>query len=255
VSSAFDTSVVLVAAFAAGCIDAIAGGGGLIQLPALFGVYPAAEPTSLLGTNKFASIFGTGNAAWHFSKRISIQWRSLAGLMLLVLLSAGAGAWLAKHLSPARYRLLVPVMLLMVLIIILRNRHLGTAHQPRQFTVHYRWMAAALIVLTGFYDGFFGPGTGSFFMFIFVRVYGYDFINAAANARVLNVMTNMAAIIMFAASTHIMWLLGGGMAISNVAGSMLGARLALNGGNALIRKVFLAIVIALIARTLWIAFA
>jgi uncharacterized membrane protein YfcA len=253
VNQFLDTSIVLGAAFAAGCIDAIAGGGGLIQVPTLFGVYPTAEPTSLLGTNKFASVFGTGNAVWRYSRRIAIDWRALGWLMLLVLVSAAAGALLAKHIPPERYRLLVPVMLVIVLFIVLHNRHLGSEHQPRESTHHYKWMAITLIVLIGFYDGFFGPGTGSFFMFVFVRVYGYDFLNAAANARVLNVMTNIAAILMFAGTTHIMWLLGGAMAFSNVAGSMLGARLALQGGNALIRKVFLAIVIALIARTLWIA--
>lgn len=251
----FDTSIVLSAAFVAGCIDAIAGGGGLIQVPALFGVYPSAEPTSLLGTNKFASVFGTGNAVWRFSRRITIHWRALIWLMLLVLLTSAAGALLAKFIPPERYRLLVPAMLTVVLAIILHNRHLGSEHQPREFTHRYKWMAAALIALIGFYDGFFGPGAGSFFMFVFVRVYGYDFLNAAANARALNVVTNIAAITMFAGTAHIMWILGGAMAVSNVAGSMLGARLALSGGNVLIRRVFLTIVIALIARTLWIALA
>ena len=251
----FDTSIVLGAAFAAGCIDAIAGGGGLIQVPALFGVYPSVEPTSLLGTNKFASVFGTSNAAWRYSRRIPIHWHALGWLMLLVLLTSAAGALLAKFIPAERYRLLVPLMLLLVLAIILRNRHLGSVHQPREFARHHRWIATTLIALIGFYDGFFGPGTGSFFMFVFVRVYGYDFLNAAANARVLNVMTNIAAIIMFAGTTHIMWLLGGAMAVRNVAGSMVGAKLALSGGNALIRKVFLTIVIALIGRTLWIALA
>jgi len=109
-----------------------------------------------------------------------------------------------------------------------------------------------LIAAIGFYDGFFGPGTGSFFMFVFVRLYGYDFINAAASARVLNVMTNLAAIIWFAVFAHILWLLGIALAISNIAGSVVGARLALQGGNAFVRKVFVTIVVMLIIRTLWI---
>jgi uncharacterized membrane protein YfcA len=249
---AVDTALVLSAAFAAGCIDAIAGGGGLIQLPALFAVYPDAAPTTLLGTNKFASIFGTSNAVRHYSKIVSIPWRMLLPLMVLVLVASGTGALLATHLSPEHYRPLVPVLLIMVLIIILRNKHLGNDHQPRLFTRHHYVIATMLIAGIGFYDGFFGPGTGSFFMFVFVRVYGYDFINAAASARVLNVMTNVAAIILFAATAKIMWLLGAAMAVSNIVGSTLGTHLAMRGGNLFIRKVFVAIVVALIVRTIWV---
>jgi len=250
-----DTALVLGAAFVAGCIDAIVGGGGLIQLPALLGVYPETMPTTLLGTNKFASIFGTGNAAWRYSRHVAIPWRSLMPMMLLALVASAAGALLATRVPPQHYRPLVPVMLVTVLVIILRNRHLGLDHQPRSFSRTRYWIAIASIVAIGFYDGFFGPGTGSFFMFVFVRLYGYDFINAAASARVLNVMTNLAAIIWFAAFAHILWLLGIAMAVSNIAGSALGARLALNGGNPLIRRVFIAIVLILIARTVWVSFA
>ena len=248
-------SLVLGAAFVAGCIDAIVGGGGLIQLPALFSVYPDAAPTALLGTNKFASIFGTGNSAAHYSRHVTLAWRRLVPLMLMVLLTSAAGAICATRVSPDQYRPLVPLLLLVVLMIILRNKHLGVHHQPRLFTRRQHAVAVALITAIGFYDGFFGPGTGSLFMFVFVRLYGYDFINAAATARVLNVMTNFAAIIWFATAAHIIWTLGIAMAISNIAGSTLGARLALKGGNSLIRMVFVMIVFALIARTLWIAFA
>ncbi len=245
----------LSAAFVAGCIDAIVGGGGLIQLPALFGVYPDAVPTTLLGTNKFASIFGTGNAAWRYSRHVHIPWRMLLPLMLLVLVTSALGAVCATRVSPDQYRILIPLLLVVVLTIVLRNKHLGAVHQPRSFSRMHYLIAMIFIAAIGFYDGFFGPGTGSFFMFVFIRLYGYDFINAAASARVLNVMTNLAAIIWFILAAHIVWILGIAMAISNIAGSMLGARLALKGGNSLIRKVFVMIVVALIARTVWIAFA
>ncbi len=252
--SMLDTSIVLCAAFAAGCIDAIVGGGGLIQLPTLFGVYPNAVPSTLLSTNKFASIFGTANAVWRYSRTVSIAWRMLLPPMLLVLITSAAGAITATQVSPSHYRPLVPILLLLVLIIILRSKHLGDVHKPRIFTRHQHAFAIVLIASIGFYDGFFGPGTGSLFMFVFIRLYGYDFIHAAASARVLNVMTNMAAILWFIMAAHIMWLLGGAMAVSNVAGSMLGTHMAVRGGNQLIRKVFITIVVALIARTLWVAF-
>src|SRR2546425_995669 len=111
-----DTTLVLCAAFAAGCIDAIAGGGGLIQLPTLFGVYPNAPPATLLGTNKFASIFGTANAVRHYARTITIPWRMLVPLMLLVLIASATGAMLATRVSPNMYRPLVPVLLAAVLI-------------------------------------------------------------------------------------------------------------------------------------------
>jgi hypothetical protein len=119
---------------------------------------------------------------------------------------------------------------------------------------HHVW-AALLIGVIGFYDGFFGPGTGSFLMFVFVRLYGYDFLNAAASARVLNVATNLAALGYFASHGYVLWHLAIGMAIANIAGSILGTRLALCGGSGFVRKIFIVVVSALILRTLWQAWS
>lgn len=248
-----DLLLILSAAFAAGCIDAIVGGGGLIQTPALFSVFPDTAPATLLGTNKFAGVFGTANAAWRYSRKVTIPWRSLLPLAGLVLLTAAAGAAVATVVPAKWFRPLVPVLLSGVLIYVLRNKQLGDAHAPKTFTrVHHAW-AALLIGVIGFYDGFFGPGTGSFLMFVFVRLYGYDFLNAAANARVLNVATNMSALSLFAANGYVLWRLAVAMAIANVAGSLLGTRLALRGGSAFVRKIFIVVVSLLIVRTLWVA--
>jgi uncharacterized protein len=246
-----DVLLVLLAAGVAGCIDAIVGGGGLIQTPALFGVYGNTPPATLLGTNKFASIFGTANAAWRYSRKISIPWRSLRWLALLVLLTSAAGAFTATRVPPAVFRPLVPVLLVMVLIYVLRHRQLGDAHAPRRLSPLQWLLAAILIGAIGFYDGFFGPGTGSFLMFVFVRLYGYDFLNAAASARVLNVATNLAALLWFGWQGHVMWSIAAGMALCNVAGSMLGAHLAFKGGSIFVRKIFITVVSVLIVRTAW----
>ncbi len=246
-----DLLLILCAAFSAGCIDAIVGGGGLIQVPAVFSVYPDAAPPALLGTNKFASIFGTGNAAWRFSKTIAIPWRALMPLAALVLLTAAAGAMVATIVPPKLFRPLVPVLLLGVLIYVLRNKHLGDEHRPRVFEREHNVWALLLIGAIGFYDGFFGPGTGSFLMFVFVRLYGYDFLHAAANARVLNVATNFAALVYFGLNGYVWWQLAMGMAVANIAGSLLGTRLALRGGSGFVRKIFIVVVSALILRTLW----
>jgi uncharacterized protein len=246
-----DILLVLIAAFSAGCIDAIVGGGGLIQTPALFSLYPDTMPATLLGTGKVAGIAGTSNAAWRYSRKLQIPWRTLLPLVLLVLFMSAAGALVATLVPPRIFRPLVPALLLGVLIYILRNKTLGDTHQPRVFQHRHHVWATLLIGSIGFYDGFFGPGTGSFLMFVFVRLYGYDFLNAAASARVLNVATNLAALLYFGAHGYVLWHLAIGMALANIAGSMLGTRLALRGGSGFVRKIFIVVVSALILRTLW----
>ena len=246
-----DLILILFAAFSAGCIDAIVGGGGLIQTPALFSLYPDVAPSTLLGTSKFAAVFGTSNAAWRYSRRVQIPWRALMPLAALVLLTSASGAVVATLVPPEIFRPLVPVLLLSVLIYMLRNKTLGNTHSPRVFAREHHVLAALLIGGIGFYDGFFGPGTGSLLMFVFVRLYGYDFLNAAASARVLNAATNLAALAYFGTHGYVLWQVGIGMAICNIAGSLLGTRLAFRGGSGFVRKIFIVVVLALILRTLW----
>jgi uncharacterized membrane protein YfcA len=248
-----DEIFVLMAAFAAGLIDSMVGGGGLIQVPALFSAYPAVSPPMLLGTSKFAGIFGTASAALRFSRTVAIPWRALAPLAIFILITALGGALTATIVPAQIFRPLVPILLLAVLIYLLRRKDLGESHLPRGFAGQHHTYAAVLIAAIGFYDGFFGPGTGSFLMFVFVRFYGYDFLHAAACARVLNVAANGAALAYFAARGYLIWYVGLGMAVCNVAGAMVGTRLALRGGSAFVRKVFIVVVCALILRTAWTA--
>ena len=243
----------LIAAFGAGLIDSMVGGGELVQLPALFGVYPNTAPPLLLGTSKFAGIFGTASAVARFAKKVQIPWRALLPLAIGVLVASAGGAFIATIVAPQIFRPLVPLMLIAVLIYLLRRKDLGADHAPRAFSGRHHLYGTLLIVGVGFYDGFFGPGTGSFLMFIFVRFYGYDFLNAAASARVLNVAANGAALAYFAWHGYVLWHIGLGMAICNVLGSLLGTRLALRGGSVLVRKIFIAVVTALIVRTAWTA--
>jgi uncharacterized protein len=249
----FDLLIVLTAAFVAGLVDAMVGGGGLVQMPALFGVYPAASPPLLLGTSKFAGIFGTASAVVRFAKQVAIPWRALAPLVLYVLVTSFVGARIATIVPPEVFRPLVPLMLLAVLIYLIRRKELGGVHAPREFSGAHHAVGVILIAAIGFYDGFFGPGTGSFLMFVFVRFYGYDFLHAAACARVLNVATNGSALLYFASHGYILWAVGAGMAVCNVAGATVGTRLALRGGSAFVRKAFILIVSALILRTAWTA--
>lgn len=248
-----DIITVCIAALAAGLVDAMVGGGGLIQIPALFGAYPSTAPAVLLGTSKFAGVFGTTGAVLRFASKVDIPWRALAPFALFVLVTSLLGAFVATRVPPEIFRPLVPLLLIAVLSYMIRRKDLGAVHAPRGFSGSHHSNGALLIAGIGFYDGFFGPGTGSFLMFVFVRFYGYDFLHAAASARVLNVATNLSALGYFAAHGYILWHVGLAMAVCNVAGSMVGARLALRGGSALVRKVFIVVVSALILRTAWTA--
>jgi len=248
-----DLLLVLVAAFAAGLVDSMVGGGGLIQIPALFAVYPSVPPATLLGTSKFAGLFGMLSAVARYAGKVSIPWRALAPLALVALVMSVGGARLASIVAPEVFRPLVPVMLLAVLVYVLWRKDLGGEHAPRAFAGSHHIIGAAAIAAVGLYDGFFGPGAGSLLIFVFVRCYGYDFLHASAAARAVNVATNAAALSYFATHGLVLWYVGTGMAICNIAGALVGTRLALRGGSVFVRQAFIVIVSLLIARTAWTA--
>ncbi len=249
-----DLLLVVLAAFGAGLVDAMVGGGGLIQLPALLTAYPSTPPAVLLGTNKFASIFGTGSAVLRFARGVHIPWKMLLPLLPVVFLGALGGARVATLVPPAVFRPLVPVMLAVVLVYMLWHKDLGTNHAPLAISRRRAVAAALLLGGTGFYDGFFGPGTGSFFMFLLIRLYGFDFLHSAASARVLNVATNAGALVWFGSQLELLWLVAILMAVANVSGAVVGTGLALKHGSGFVRRIFVAVVLVLIARTAWQAY-
>ena len=239
------------AAFAAGCIDSIVGVGGLIQLPALLAGLPAELPSFLLGTNKLASLMGTGSAALRYARHVVFSWQTLVPAACIAFVASLAGSITVTHVSPTVFRPMVPVVLLIVLTYTVMRKDLGQTHAPRHLTPQAIGIGLALIGGVGFYDGFFGPGTGSFLMLLFIRFYGFDFLNAAASARLINCATNAAAILWFGSHGHVLWFLGTLMAIANVAGAQVGTRLAIRQGSAFVRLLFIAIVAVLILKTGW----
>jgi uncharacterized protein len=240
---------VLCAAFSAGFIDAIVGGGGLIQVPALFAGYPTAAPAVLLGTNKLGSICGTSGAVMRYLRIVRIPWRALLPALVVAFLGSLAGASLVSAVSPALFRPLVPVMLTVVLTYVLWNKNLGAHHAPIGFSRRRAAVALAAVGGIGFYDGFFGPGTGSFLMLLFIRFYGFDFLHASAGARVINVATNAGALLFFGVHGEIHWLLGLALGACNAVGGVLGAHTAIRHGSRFVRVVFIGIVVTLIAKT------
>lgn len=246
-----ETFFVLVAAFGAGFIDALAGGGGLIQLPALFAAFPQAPHTTLLGTGKLAGLAGTSSAIARFIRHVKLDWSLVLPAAAGAFVASLLGAWIATTVSPERFRALVPLLLTFVLVYTLLHRDLGRDHRPRIIDRRARWLAAGTAGAIGLYDGFFGPGTGSFLMFLFVRLFGLDFLHASASAKIVNASTNTAAVVLFGLTGELFWLLGLAMAACNVIGAQFGSHLAIRRGSALVRKVFLGVVGTLIAKTAW----
>ena len=249
-----DFFLVTLASLLAGFVDAIVGGGGLILLPALFATYPGAPAATLLGTNKSASIWGTAFASVQYARRVDMRWRAMLPAMGLSFVGALAGAWLVTLISPEFLRKLLPGVLLVVLIYTVAKKELGRHHAPRFAGRQELLIAAAVGLVVGFYDGFFGPGTGSFFVFLLVRWLGYDFLHASAGAKLLNLSSNLAAILLFALKGHVWWHFTLALALANVAGSLLGTRLALRHGAGFVRGVFIVVVGALILKTGYDAF-
>jgi uncharacterized membrane protein YfcA len=247
----FETAFVLAAAFGAGLVDAMAGGGGLIQLPALFAAFPATPHTTLLGTGKLAGLAGTTSAVFRFIRHVRIDWRLVLPAAAAAFVAALAGAWIATRIPPDRFRTLVPVLLALVLAYTLLHRDFGLEHRPRGDGRRARLLAAAGASGIGIYDGFFGPGTGSFLVFLFVRGFGLDFLHASASAKVVNAAANVAAILLFGLTGDLLWLLGLAMAACNVTGAQIGSHLAIRRGSGFVRGVFLVVVGALIAKTAW----
>ena len=241
----FDLALIA-AGFFAGLVDAMVGGGGLIQVPALVALFPFAAPASIMGTSKFAGVFGTAAAFLQYARRIELPKRAL----LIASLTAGAGAvtgaWLLTKISRAQFDLLLPILLTGIFIYTLVRKDLGQTHAPRLQGGKLDAASAGTGATLGLYDGFFGTGTGSFLVFIYVRVFGFDFVHASAMAKGVNVACNAFALVFFIALGHLLWPHAAWLAGANLAGGILGSRLALRYGSVWMRRVFMLVVAALI---------
>jgi uncharacterized membrane protein YfcA len=245
---------VTLASLAAAFVNSIAGGGGLVSLPILFGLFPNAPPATLFGTNKSAMVWGTAWAAGSYAKHVRLPWRMLVPAIIAALLGGVIGAWLVTLVSGEWLRRLLPVMLALVLAFTLAQKDLGHTHAPKFTGTQQAFIATLISLALGLYDGFFGPGTGSFFIFLFVKVLGFDFLHAVGSAKVLNTATNLASLALFAWSGNVWWKFMIPMAVANVVGSALGTKLALKHGAPFIRIVFALVVGVLILKTSWDAY-
>ena len=238
----------------AGFVDAMAGGGGLIQLPALLIGLPNKELPLILGTNKVPSIFGTAAAARNYFKNIKPDIPLTVSMMGPAFIGSITGAAFAATIPKDFFKPFIVFLLITVAIYTWRKPALGM-NENLKFTHKKRLLFVALIgLLIGFYDGIFGPGTGTFLVFFLVSGIGYAFLKASATAKLVNIATNAGAILSFQLTGHIWWQLGLLLAFANVLGAVIGSRLAIKGGSPLVRKVFLAVTFLLITRVAWDTF-
>lgn len=242
--------LLLVAALAAGWVDAVVGGGGLIQLPVLM-LAPGITPLQALATNKVSSIMGTAVASATFARRLKPDPRTAVPLAITSLLGAIVGAMIATLIPEDAF---TPIILIVVVGV-----GAFTVFKPRMgVETTRRWhgwkhvVAAMLIGLAvGAYDGALGPGTGSFFVILLVSMLGYAFMPASALAKIANLCTNLGALIFFIPAGHVLWGLGLAMGVANLVGAYLGARMAVSRGSRFVRAVFIVVLVALAVKLTW----
>ena len=242
---------ILVAAFSAGFVDAIAGGGGLIQLPALLISFPDREVAEVAGTNKLGSIFGTSAAALNYRRNIKTDPKLLLAMVLPAFIGSGSGSLLATQISTEQLKLAIVLMLVAVFAYTLARPDLGKVEVLKGAAKRQRTVGAVAGLTIGFYDGFIGPGTGTLLMIVLVAALGFAFVGASAIAKVVNVATNFASILVFGISGSIMWVVGLAVGICNLAGGIIGSHVAIRRGSDFVRKFYLVVTFALIVRVLF----
>jgi uncharacterized membrane protein YfcA len=232
----------------AGFVDAVVGGGGLVQLPALVLAFPGAAPVHVLATNKLAGTCGTSVSSLTYYRRVRPDPRTFLPLMAVAFLGSALGAVAASHLPEEAFEPIILVALVVVGLYVLLKPDLGTVTQLRLAGRRHLGTAMAVGLVIGFYDGALGPGTGSFFVFTLVGLLGYSFLDASAKARMANWATNVAALLVFAAQGAVMWRVGLVVGLCNLVGSYVGARTAVSRGSRFVRVFFVVVVSAFIVK-------
>ena len=235
-------------AFAAGLIDAAVGGGGLIQIPALFNLLPNVASATLLGTNKVAGACGTAFAAKSYIGRIRIPWRLVLPAAISAFAMSFLGAAAVSSVPPGYIRPVVLVLLVLMAVYTFFKKDFGAVQRPREITSREHLLAVVIGGGIGFYDGLFGPGTGSFLIFLFIRFFAFDFIQASACAKIVNLATNVAALLFFIPAGKVLYAFAVPMAVCNITGALCGSWLAMHKGAGFVRLLFLVLLVVLISK-------
>lgn len=246
--SLFTLLILSALAFMAGFIDAVVGGGGLIQLPALLVTLPNASLPTIFGTNKIAALSGTSMAAFQYAKRIRFNVKLLITISVASFIASYFGAKIVSIINPATLKPIILIILIAIAIYTFLKKDLGKVETKQLSLTRQMLFGAVIGLIIGFYDGFFGPGTGSFFVLAFVVILGFEFVQASAYAKIVNCMTNISALIVFIRQGNYIIGIAILMAVFNIAGSVIGSKMALKKGNGFIRVFFLIIVTIMIIR-------
>ncbi|WP_242926604.1 sulfite exporter TauE/SafE family protein [Pontibacter vulgaris] len=233
-------------AFLAGFIDSVVGGGGLIQLPALLVFLPGVPLPVAFGTGKFAGIAGTTAAMVKYVRTVKINYLAILPAALAAFICSFLGARALSHLDVSLLKPLILILLILVAIYTFIRKDFGSLHAPKLTDAKEKLYGLLIGAAIGFYDGFFGPGTGSFLIFIFIGIFGFNFLAASAAAKVVNVATNLSALLYFGYKGFILYEVAIPMAICSIIGSQLGTRTALKRGVGFVRVLFLVVVTGII---------
>ena len=240
--------ILCVAAFAAGFVDAIVGGGGLIQTPATLITLPQYPVATLLGTTKIPSLIGTSMAAVQYARKVTLQWTLLALMCIIALVAAYAGSLTVSMVSNKFMKPVIFCVLVVVAVYTFMKKDFGTATSKNVSAKNIFIYGALAAIIIGFYDGFIGPGAGSFLVMFFISILGFDFLRASAHAKFVNMATNLGSILFFWPHGHILYYFALPMAACNLGGAVLGTRLAVLKGNEFIRIFFLLVIIGTLIR-------
>jgi uncharacterized membrane protein YfcA len=240
----------VVAALAAGWIDAVVGGGGLLLLPVLL-LVPGIDPVEALATNKSVAITGTSAAAITYYRNVRPELATALPTALVAAICAAGGAAVAASIPSGALKPIILVALVVAGLYTMLRPDMGDATLLRHSANRHRVIATCAGGLIGFYDGIAGPGTGAFLLFILVGGLGYAFLEASANAKIINVGTNLGALVVFTLAGSVLWSIAPFMAVANISGGYLGSRTAISAGSRFVRRVFLVVVTILIARLAW----
>lgn len=237
-----------VAAFSAGFVDAIVGGGGLIQTPAALVLLPDLPVSTVIGSIKIPSFSGTFFAARQYLKRVQLNWRITSLMCITAFIAAFAGSQLLTVVSNRYMKPVIFIVLILVAIYTYTKKDFGQQVHKKHSSRSIFWFSLLISLVIGFYDGFIGPGAGSFLVLAFIAILGFDFLQASANAKIVNLSTNLGSIVLFLLKGSILWTVAIPMAVSNAVGGIIGASVAVKKGNQFIRIFFLIIVTATLIR-------
>ena len=241
----------MVAGFVAAFIDSVVGGGGLISMPALLAT--GLPPSIVLGTNKMASILCSLTSTLSFLKSGKISQKLALSLFPVSFAGSVMGAYTVRHIPPEFLKPLVIVLLIVIAVYTFFKKEWGGTSTYHGMTARTAWLSAAAVFSLGFYDGFFGPGTGSFLIFVFLML-GFDFVVAAGNAKMMNLASNFGAVLTFIWLDSVNYQYGLVMGVAMIAGALTGSRVAIRSGVTYVRPLFMTVTSLLIGKQLWDVF-